>query len=242
MHLKAGSGKKKMRLGLGIIALGVLLLILGQQKGSTTESSTPSAGVTASPSYRAINPIDTGADVVEFFWYGCPHCLNLEKSLRQQDFLYDLKSVQLDGHRKATFRRLPATLNAEWTLDARLYYALSEMGVSDRGHIKIMALINKYRPKTRDDMLHLLSSEIVPELNLEGMLTSWRADKEVDERMFSTATDEKLRIASDIESQAGITGVPVMIVGGNKVVSLGVDASYESLGPNVLALIKQSQK
>lgn len=52
--------------------------------------------------------------VVEFFWFGCPHCYNLEplvKAFRQ-------------SHPDIQFITLPAAPNPRWEIEARIYYAM----------------------------------------------------------------------------------------------------------------------
>ena len=59
-------------------------------------------------------------EVVEFFWYGCIHCYNLEPVLEPW-----LKKLPPD----AQFRRVPAVFNARWEHDARIFYTFEAMGL-----------------------------------------------------------------------------------------------------------------
>lgn len=238
--MKIGSGKQKMRLGLGLAALGVTLLILGNQaikKNQDSASHTQEQSV----SYRSITKQDFGADVVEFFWYGCPHCSHLERSLQIQSFHGGVTNTLLADGRPATFSRIPAPLNDEWTLGARLFFALDHQGVSEEGQIQIMDAVREQRPKTREQMKSLLAGVIIPRLTSSSPSFSAQAG-EIDERMFSSSVDSRIESAKQLAASAGISGVPVMVVNGEKIVSLGSGTDYETMGPKVLSLLGKSGK
>src|SRR5436189_4253520 len=58
-------------------------------------------------------------EVVEFFWYGCPHCYNLEPYIESW-----LKKAPPD----VQFRRIPAVFNQRWGHDAAIFYTLEALG------------------------------------------------------------------------------------------------------------------
>src|SRR5205823_5857769 len=62
-------------------------------------------------------------DVVEFFWYGCIHCYNLEPQLESW-----AKKLPAD----AQFRRVPAIFNERWAHDAAIFYAFEALGALDK--------------------------------------------------------------------------------------------------------------
>ena len=64
-------------------------------------------------------------EVIEFFWYGCPHCYNLEPQLESW-----VKKLPPD----VQFRRVPAVFNARWGHDAAIFYTFEAMGVLDKLH------------------------------------------------------------------------------------------------------------
>ncbi|HEY6280762.1 MAG TPA: thiol:disulfide interchange protein DsbA/DsbL, partial [Burkholderiales bacterium] len=60
--------------------------------------------------YRLVSPpqpTETGnkIEVIEFFYYGCPHCYDLEQYLKKW-----MSNVPKD----VAFRRIPAVFNPEW--------------------------------------------------------------------------------------------------------------------------------
>src|SRR3989304_8568821 len=101
------------------------------------------AAVVAQPTlgkdYVALNPPQaveaTGkVEVIEFFWYRCPHCYNLEPVLR--DWLKKLP-------RDVQFRRVPAIFNEEWALDARGFFTLEGGGDLARVHNGLIDAIHE---------------------------------------------------------------------------------------------------
>lgn len=239
--MKTGSGKKKMRLGLGLIALGISLIILGSQ-ASRHVPELSGQPASESVSYRMIDRQNLGADVTSFFWYGCPHCLRLEHTLHDQSFRNKISALSVAGEPRASYQRIPAALNEEWALDARLFYVLDGHGMTDDGHIEMMSIIQGERPRTRQQMLALLKSRIVPLITAKQLLTDSLSPELLDTEMFSRETDVKVQSSIDMGRSIGLDGVPVMVVDGNKVISLGRDATYETMGPTVISILEsQSQ-
>jgi thiol:disulfide interchange protein DsbA len=226
--LKIGSGKKKMKYGLAMMAVGFSILIFGHM-------SAPSSQSTAT-SFQSIPQIEAGSDVVEFFWYGCAHCKNLEQALREQQFHRKVnESVRADGS-PASFRRVPATLNPLWSLHARLYFALDNLGMSDEGHFNTMKAIGSAMPKTADQIRTLLNSEILANEAQSNRSFSASA-QEVSDLMFSAQVDNQMAEADRLVKESGISGVPVFVIDSSKVVPLGQGLDYKTIGPAVLSLL-----
>ncbi|MDP2265024.1 MAG: thiol:disulfide interchange protein DsbA/DsbL, partial [Thiobacillus sp.] len=75
-------------------------------------------------------PVATGkkVEVLEFFWYRCPHCFQLEPAINTW-----LKTLPND----AQVRRVPAVFRDDWAAAAKTYYTLEQMGLLDRLHSKV---------------------------------------------------------------------------------------------------------
>ena len=80
-------------------------------------------------------PVATGEriEVVEFFWYGCPHCNNLQPSLENW-----LKRKPAD----VELRRVPAVFRDSWMPHARLFYTLDALGELPRLHQSVYRAIH----------------------------------------------------------------------------------------------------
>ena len=75
-------------------------------------------------------------EVIEFFWYGCPHCYQLEPAI----------SKWLAMPRKdVVFKRVPAVPSEGWAQMATVYYTLEAMGAIDRLHLKVFEALHKER-------------------------------------------------------------------------------------------------
>lgn len=73
-------------------------------------------------------------EVIEFFWYGCPHCYALEPAVNAW-----LKTAPKD----VVFKRVPAFPNEAWGHDAAMFYTLEAMGLLDQYHQKVFDAIHK---------------------------------------------------------------------------------------------------
>jgi thiol-disulfide isomerase/thioredoxin len=88
-------------------------------------------------------PVETQGkiEVLEFFWYGCPHCYSLEPLLETW-----LKKLPAD----IQFKRVPAVFNERWAKDAAIFYALEASGNLERLHRPLFDAIHRDRLKTDD--------------------------------------------------------------------------------------------
>jgi thiol:disulfide interchange protein DsbA len=169
-------------------------------------------------------PTDSKAriEVVEFFWYECPHCYALEPYLDAW-----VKKLPKD----VEFRRIPATFNERWVLSARVYYALEAMGLVDKLHRPLMDAIHKDRLRVTD----------------ERQLTEWLQGKGVDVAKFSAtlksfAVESRLKRAQSLVHGSRIDGVPALMVNGQYVVAAGAGGSEERMLAIADSLIERSRK
>jgi thiol:disulfide interchange protein DsbA len=82
---------------------------------------------------------DGKIEVLEFFWYGCIHCYNLEPRLEVW-----LKKLPKD----VEFRRVPAVLSRQWGHDATIFYTFEAMGLLDKLHRPFFEAIHRDRLRT----------------------------------------------------------------------------------------------
>lgn len=133
-------------------------------------------------------------EVIEFFWYGCPHCFDFEPLLQQWK-----KKLPAD----VTFRKVPAIFRDTWAPGARIYYTLEALGLLDKLNEAVFAAMIKQKIN----------------LNDEKTLFDWMAKQGVDRQKFadmykSFSVDGKVRKAAEMTQEYGFGGVPVLIVGG----------------------------
>jgi len=158
-------------------------------------------------------------EVIEFFWYGCPHCNIFDPVL--ETWIENKPD-------NVVFKRVPAVFRPEWKVHARAYYALQAMGVVEKYHSKIFDEIHKN--KKRIDTLDSLTDFLVK----QGI-----NKQEFTDMYNSMSVDGMVRKA--IKQLAGykIQGVPAMAVNGKYVVSGRSAGSYENMILIVDHLIKK---
>src|SRR5581483_5982061 len=101
----------------------------------------------ASTQYVRLNqpaPVSGGGkiEVVEFFWYGCPHCNAFEPLLDAW-----IKKLPPD----VVFRRVPVDFRAPMVLHQKVFYALEAMGQVEAMHRKVFyAIHHQHRPLDKE--------------------------------------------------------------------------------------------
>ncbi len=134
-------------------------------------------------------------EVVELFWYGCPHCHQLEPELKQW-----LKNKPAD----VDFVRLPAILGPSWELMARAFFTAELLGVADETHEALFEIIHK----KRDRSIHSIKG-------LEAFFADHGVDAEKFNATFNSfAVATKLNQARLMTRRYGINGVPTLVVNG----------------------------
>lgn len=166
--------------------------------------------------YRVLTPaqptsVEPGKiEVVEVFWYGCPHCYSLEPYIDR--WLAEGKPEA------AEFVKLPASLNPAWQPHARLFYAAKALGVLDQAHDDIFREIhvNRRALNTLDDMVEFLGRYDVPAADATAALTSF-------------AVEAQVRKADTMARRYRLTGVPAVVVNGKYVTGADMAGGVEQL-------------
>lgn len=133
-------------------------------------------------------------EVIEFFWYGCPHCFDFEPVL--EDWA---KTLPAD----AVLRRVPAIFHSKWVAGAQLYYTLEALHRTDALHREVFNAMHVERLR----------------LNDESVLFEWAAKQGIDAKTFAAAwnsfgVQSRVREAQRLTQESRITGVPALVVGG----------------------------
>ena len=133
-------------------------------------------------------------DVIEFFWYSCPHCNAFEPTLDAW-----VKAAPKD----LSIRRVPVAFNASFVPQQKLFYTLEGMGKLDALHAKVFRAIHVEKAKLAKD------DEIL----------AWVTQQGVDVAKFkevygSFSVANQVRRASQLQDSYGVEGVPSMGVAG----------------------------
>lgn len=133
-------------------------------------------------------------EVVEFFWYSCPHCNAFEPTLDAW-----IKRVAKD----VAVRRVPVGFRDDFVPQQRLFYALEAMGLVDKLHTKVFAAIHVEKQA----------------LNKGDLIGDWIGKQGVDKDKFmeqynSFTVSTKTSKATQLQNTYRVEGVPALGVAG----------------------------
>jgi thiol:disulfide interchange protein DsbA len=148
-------------------------------------------------------------EVLEFFWYGCPHCYAFEPYISKWN---QSKPENVE------FQRVPATFQSLWVLHARAYYALQMLGVGEKIHPKFFSEIHnkKNYMKTFDAI-----TTFVQEYGVDRT--------EFIDAMNSFTVETQVRKATKLVTDYKLTGVPSIAVNGKYLISASMAGSYDNM-------------
>jgi thiol:disulfide interchange protein DsbA len=132
-------------------------------------------------------------EVMEFFWYGCPHCYAIEP---------DVNAWLAKKPADVEFKRVPAPMGA-WLEGAKIYYTLEAMGLVNQYHDKVFDAIHK-------DNINLFNAR---------QREQWLAKNGIDPAKYAAAeksfsVDAKLKRAMQLVQTYKVDGVPRFVVAG----------------------------
>lgn len=163
-----------------------------------------------------------GIEVVEFFWYGCPYCYQLQAPLEGW-----LKTKPAD----VSLRRIPAIFRESWVPHARLYYTLEALGELPRLHQIV------YR-SMHEERMNLNSAEATAE---------WARQNGVDAARLlaiynSVDIDRKVDDSRRFTRSYAIKGTPSLIVDGRFLTSSGMSETVAGVIPILEDLIRLARE
>jgi thiol:disulfide interchange protein DsbA len=185
------------------------------------------AGYTEGKEYKALaNPQPTSSgdkiEIVELFWYGCPHCYRLEP---------DMEPWLANKPDDVEFVRMPAIVGPPWELLAKAYYTAEFLGVMDTMHPALF------------DYLHKDKKKIVNEAELQAFFIEQGVSREDFKNTYmSFAVAMKVNNARLMTQRYGITGVPTIIVNGKYNTSGSLAGSNENIIKVMDYLVKQERQ
>lgn len=160
---------------------------------------TAQAQLTAGKDYVPVQPpqpTDSGGkiEVLEFFWYGCPHCNNLQPSLQAW-----LKRKPAD----VELKHVPAVFQDSWLPLTRAYYTIEAMGLVGKLHQEMFATLHRQRVQLRD----------------ANAIFDWAAAKGVDRKKFadtynSFGVNGRTQRSIELTRKFDIPGTPALVIDG----------------------------
>ena len=142
-------------------------------------------------------PTDVGAgkiELIEFFWYSCPHCNSFEPQ-----FAAWVKAAPKD----VVVQRVPVRFRDDFEAQQRAYYVFESLGLVDAMHGKLFHAIQTERQQ----------------LNTAPALAAWANKNGLPEKKFldtfnSFGVATKARRATQLQDAFKVQGVPALGVAG----------------------------
>ncbi len=161
-------------------------------------------------------------EVLEFFWYGCPHCYTMEPQL------HAWLEKKPDN---VVFRRIPAPLNPSWTVHAQFFYAAEALGMGDQLHKPLFDAIQLQKRKLFD----------------KQSLIDFAVEQGVDRQQFTDAWNSfgvyvKVQQAHKLGQRYGLDGVPAMAIDGRYKTSGSLAGTYSKMFEIVDRLVAEASK
>lgn len=133
-------------------------------------------------------------ELVEFFWYSCPHCHAFEPA-----FDVWVKAAPKD----VVVKRVPVAFRDDFGPQQRLFYTLEAMGKLDEFHRKVFNAVH---------------TERLP-LNKDELIIAWAEKQGLDKAKFtdvyrSFGMASKLKRAVQLQEAFGVEGVPSLGIAG----------------------------
>ena len=158
----------------------------------------------ADQGYALVNPPQPTSsgkkiEVLEFFYYGCPHCYHLQRYLDPW-----LKKLPKD----VEFRYVPTIFNDDWMRLARTYYALDIMGLEPKLHGAVYDAVQNRNIDLGD----------------KATLLDWAAKQGIDRTKLANAyasftAQTNVNKSKQMTRSYGIMGTPSIVVDGKYLTS-----------------------
>ena len=115
--------------------------------------------------------------IYEFFWYGCPHCYNLEPTMDR---------IESNLEKDTILVKIPVALRDTWESHAKAYYALQQMKLDDNLHEKIFTEIhiNSNRLDTKEKLTQFIEDEGYNSKRFSEIFDSFGTDLRVKKAYF----------------------------------------------------------
>lgn len=157
-------------------------------------------------------PTSTAEDtieVVEIFWYGCPHCYDFEPHL--EEWLENKPD-------NVEFVRMPAVFRQDWLPHAKAYYTAQELDAVDQVHGALF------------DAIHEQGKRLASEAELKEFFVAQGVDADAFTKAYnSQSVESQIQRSMAMLRRYEVTGVPAVIVNGKYQTSGPMAGTYEGM-------------
>lgn len=193
---------------------------------SSSASTTQTNGFMEGLDYRKLaSPQPTEAkgkvEVVEFFWYGCPHCNDLEP---------ELVAWSKKQKKDVVLKKVPVAFRDDFLAHSQIFYALESMGKEAEFTPKVFNAIHTERKS----------------LLKEDEISSWVASQGLDQKAFMTAFKSftvitKAKTANTLSQSYRVDGVPSIAVQGKYMTSPSIAGTKQRAIETLDFLVEQNR-
>src|SRR6185312_1092311 len=218
----------------------LLAAVASTVAASTTQASAATSGTTQwqeGVNYTRLVPAQPTAapsgqvEVLEFFWYACPHCAALEPMI---------ESWKKTMPAYISFSPVPVMWSEGHRSLARLYYTLQSLGQLDRLHGEVFKEIQEHNDP-------LIGADPANTAEAERLQTAFAVKSGISEADFkkayhSMSVDMALQRADQLVQRYRIDGVPTFVVNGKYIADVRSADGAERLLSLVGDLAAQEHK
>jgi thiol:disulfide interchange protein DsbA len=176
--------------------------------------------------YRVIpqQPVASGdkIEVIDFFWYGCPYCNEMQPHLERWR-----KNMPAD----VVLRRMPVVRHDNWGPHARIYYALETLSEVERLQLAV------YHGYHVEDLY----------MSKPDVMLEWATKHGIDREKWLAAYNapdmaQKIQRAKDLTKNYDIQGTPSLVVDGRYLTSTSMTPSVGAIIPVLDGLIRLARQ
>ena len=182
--------------------LATLLFLFSSLTMSAAFADAPKLGTEFDAVAQAISTENPAKiEVMEIFWYGCPHCYHMEEPLNAW-----VKKFPKDVY----FKRVPGLPNASWVPMAKAFYAMEALGVGEKLHTALFDAVHKTKTLNPGDETAAIAW-VTQQSGLDKL--------KVEQAFKSFSVNTNLTRAAQIFRASGATGVPSLVIDGKYITS-----------------------
>ena len=161
-------------------------------------------------------------EAAALFWYGCPHCYQLEPTLKKWS-----ETLPED----VNFVRVPAMFGGIWNLHGQLFYTLQTMQADPKVHDSIF------------NALHNSGRKLATTTEIANFVAEQGVDKELFLKTWdSFSVKSKMEKAKQQAIAYQITGVPAMVINGKYRFDIGMAGGLQETVDVADALIEKERQ
>ena len=160
------------------------------------------------PSHTTSTP--KKVEIIEFFWYGCPHCFRLDPYLQ--------KWIPEQIDKPVEFIHIPAIFSPRWEFHAKAFYTAKALQISEQTHVPLF------------NEIHLNRNNLDNPKKLAQFFARFGISERKFKRAFNSPyVDGRVKRAKKLTEQYKINGVPSLIINGKYVTSASQAGSNSAI-------------